>query len=595
MPLLATALLSGQEQPQVPQPVQPTAQEPNAQPQGGQEAVPVTVGGIVRNAATGEPLPRALVQIEGDADTAALTDTQGRFELPGVPAGPQTMRVRKPGYADRPYATEDVGFEGAGPAHNVLVAAQMPDLDFALTPNSAIFGRVELATGDPGQGISLTLLKQVVRNGRAVWAQNGIARTNGEGAYRFSGLPSGVYVLSTQPSLESDPAVTAVAPGAKVAREGYASVFYPGAREFSGATRIRLTDGQQAEANLLLTPEPFYTVTATAILPNGRVFDGNGSEQSITSSGQALAAALLNSANSQLAYTTQFDPKNGSIQANLPYGTYTLFVAAMDSGESHLDKNEKSIGKVASPEGFQGFAEFSVDSHALDNLTVPLFPQINWPIQLRVVRTNTSPVQIEANQGLQNLATVTVMMAGDAPMSHDGTDSISQPSGPELLEMGGPPFGPHWISTQVDDRSLCVDSFTAGTINLAREPLNVALGASPPPMELTLRDDCAKLTLDLPPALSEFLPGDEPFYTVYIVPDFDTTVDIPPMNLHASSGASLTVDGLAPGSYHVYVFDEPVHLEYRNPDAIAALPKPGQAVTLTAGETSELVLEVPER
>jgi len=42
--------------------------------------------------------------------------------------------------------------------------------------------------------------------------------------------------------------------------------------EFSGAARIRLAPGEQAEANLALTLEPFHTVTATAISPNGKQF-----------------------------------------------------------------------------------------------------------------------------------------------------------------------------------------------------------------------------------------------------------------------------------------------------------------------------------
>jgi hypothetical protein len=166
-------------------------------------------------------------------------------------------------------------------------------------------------------------------------------------------------------------------------------------------------------------------------------------------------------------------------------------------------------------------------------------------------------------------------------------------AGLDLLQLRSTGPGPHWLSTEVNDRNLCVDSFNAGAINLAREPLNVALGSSPPPMELTLRDDCAKLALTLPPMLSQFLPGDEPFYTVYIVPDFDTTVDIPPMNMHPSSGATLTVDGLTPGSYHVYAFNHPVRLEYRTPAILAALPTPGQAVMLSAGATTNLTLEIP--
>jgi hypothetical protein len=91
-----------------------------------------------------------------------------------------------------------------------------------------------------------------------------------------------------------------------------------------------------------------------------------------------------------------------------------------------------------------------------------------------------------------------------------------------------------------------------------------------------------------------FVPGEEPFYTVYVVPDFDTVQDIPPMTVHPSSGPTLTLDGIAPGSYHVYTFDSPVHLEYRNPAALAALPNAGQAATVVAGSTSSMTLEVPE-
>ncbi len=177
----------------------------------------------------------------------------------------------------------------------------------------------------------------------------------------------------------------------------------------------------------------------------------------------------------------------------------------------------------------------------------------------------------------------------------DDIDISSVVIGADLLELSRFTLGSEWLNTEINNPSLCMDSFSAGGANLAREPLTVAPGTSPPPMELTLRDDCAKLTLTLPSALADFLPGEEPFYTVYVVPDFDTTADIPPMTVHPSSGASLTVDGLTPGSYHVYTFNEPVRLEYRNQAALAALPTAGQQVTLSPGTTGNLGLEVPGR
>jgi hypothetical protein len=95
--------------------------------------------------------------------------------------------------------------------------------------------------------------------------------------------------------------------------------------------------------------------------------------------------------------------------------------------------------------------------------------------------------------------------------------------------------------------------------------------------------------------MAAMAPGEEPFYTVYVVPDFDSTADVEPLTLRASTGGALTLENLTPGSYHVYVFDAPVRLEYRNPSALAALPNPGQTVTLSPGVTSNLVLEVPGR
>jgi hypothetical protein len=112
-------------------------------------------------------------------------------------------------------------------------------------------------------------------------------------------------------------------------------------------------------------------------------------------------------------------------------------------------------------------------------------------------------------------------------------------------------------------------------------------------LTLTLRDDCASLKVSLPPDADVSAAGDEPYYTIYVVPDFDSTTDITPVVLRPSSGGSITLDGLTPGSYHVYAFASPVDLEYRNPEALAALPHPGQTVTLSPGAPSSLVVEVP--
>jgi hypothetical protein len=111
-------------------------------------------------------------------------------------------------------------------------------------------------------------------------------------------------------------------------------------------------------------------------------------------------------------------------------------------------------------------------------------------------------------------------------------------------------------------------------------------------MSLTLRDDCASLKLSLPTELLTPAAGEEAAFTVYVVPDFDSTVDIPTLTLRASSGGALMLSNLTPGSYHVYTFAAPVELEYRNPEALAQLPNAGQAITLDPLSTGTLTLEV---
>ena len=574
--LLASSPLAAQVQDR--QPDQPTNPYGTAR---------IAVQGVVRNSATGDPLPRALVQIEGDANTGSLTDGEGRFEIPGVPAGPQIIRVVKPGFRDRPYAAEETGLQAEGPAHSVLVAAQMPDLNFALVPNCAIHGHIELSTGDPADGIGVSLLKNVVRFGRTVWVQVTSTKTNGEGTYRFGGLPEGVYAVYTEPTLESEPAVSVLAAGsaANVARSGYASTFYPDARDLSGATRIRLSGGSQAEANLSLALEPFYPVTAVDAAQTNTPGTTKGSQ-----AGNYLAT-VMDASGHLLPYPAQYDEATHSLQASLPDGTYVLVVHARLANSFRTTVSSSSGRQVHRAAALVGSVEFTVAGHPVIGLRIPLGTQPLALVHLRLIHNSDSPNAISANDA-SNLVNLTLDPAGGVPLN-TGESVWSMDNGPDAITFTAQP-GSYWLTAYVQRKGLCAGAFSAGSFNLAREPLALSLTTGPPPMELTLRDDCGTLSLNLPATLSAFVPGEEPYYTVYVVPDFDTVQTIPPMTMHPSSGPTLNLDGLTPGSYHVYVFDSPVHLEYRNPTVLAALPNPGQQVTISRGSHRQSNVEAPE-
>jgi hypothetical protein len=80
---------------------------------------------------------------------------------------------------------------------------------------------------------------------------------------------------------------------------------------------------------------------------------------------------------------------------------------------------------------------------------------------------------------------------------------------------------------------------------------------------------------------------------VYVIPDFDSTQGVVPQTIRTSTGGRVTLTGLSPGSYHVFTFDRPVALEYRNPAVLAALPS--QTVSLEPNADADVMVEVPQR
>jgi hypothetical protein len=552
-----------------------------------------TVHGVVRNSASGEPLPRALVRIEGDASTGTLTDGDGRFEIPGVPLGSQEIEVIKPGFLDQAFsgvgANSEVqqfilAFTHGG--HSILVAAEMPDVVFTMSPTNSIHGQIQLSTGDTAQGINVMLLRLEMHDGRAVWQADSTTKTNSDGAYRFGGLADGVYAVYTEPALESEPATNLVETGhdGAVAHKGYASQFYPEARDVGGAAKIWLRSGDQAQADLVLTLEPFQAVTATVLLPGGR----RSAEASPDQAGMSFSPELMDGQGHQLSYTALYDQATHTVQANLPDGAYSLLVTVTQAGSAARVGGSRSASAVTESAPLLGQVDFAVAGHAVSDLRIPVTLSRSSSVQVNVLRTAAQPPQRSDSTVIITLSQAGGWI-GDGMVSAFAEGSASGP-----LETSFTPPGSYWAHTNLAQKGLCEASFTAGGASLAREPLFVGPSGLAAPLNLILRDDCASLTLSLPATLAGRVIGEEPFYTVYAVPDFDSTSDVVPQTLRPSTGGTVTLTGLTPGNYHVYAFDQPVALGYRNPEALAALPNPGQAVTLSPGTASNLVVEAPE-
>ena len=542
-----------------------------------------TVHGIVRVGVSGDPLPHALVRIGGDASTGVLTDGDGRFEIAEIPAGPQEFTITKPGFLDEAEAAADsIAWNAHGYGHNVIVAAGMGDVVFMMEPANSIRGQIQLSTGDAAEGIQVMLLRRTIQDGRAVWQVTTTARTNSEGVYRFGGLTDGLYAVYTMPAMDNDAAPTLVEAGAagKTARSGYPSVFFPDARDLGGAAKIQLRGGEQTQANIALTLEPFQPVVAK-VTGSPRAGGGdNGLMQVIDARG------------SLLPYPAQYDDSTNTVQTMLPDGTYSLRAMAA-SQAFHIAATRNPSRFDATPQASHGYAgevSFTVAGRAVGNLRLPMVPTSSSAVQVSVSRgANREGRQGEGSADPRVF--VTVSQTGGW-LADGMVNSYAEGPASGALQPTGVAAGSYWVHTNLASRTLCESSFTAGGASLAREPLVLGIAGSAAPLMLSLRDDCAKLTLSLPGSVA-YSAGEERAYTVYVIPDFDSTQDVVPQTLRTSTGGRVTLTGLTPGNYRVYAFDRPVALEYRNPEVLGSLPS--QAVSLAPNADAELTLEVPQR
>ena len=455
----------------------------------------------------------------------------------------------------------------------------MGDVVFTMIPLNSIEGTIQLSTGDVAEGIQVTLLRHTVQDGRVVWQTEASAKTNVEGAYRFGSLPDGLYAVYTEPAMDSNAATNLVETGSgnKVERNGYASTFYPDARDLAGAAKIHVAGGEHAQANISLMLEPFHTVSAAATMPK----TGSGAAEDI-------AVQVMDSQGHSLPYPAQYDADNAYRAGGSARWSVYLSGKSADECPSRLSsRNGETMNMAsASPRFIRGEVTFAVAGRALSGLQIPISELGSNSIQVIMTRNPNGSAQT-GDPRIYVTLTQTGAWLGDGMVG-----AFAEGSGLAPLQTQHPPPGSYWVHTAIASKTVCESSFTAGGASLAREPLVLTSAGTTAPLVLSLQDDCAGLTLSLPGSVG-MAAGEEPFYTVYAVPDFDSTEDVVPQTLRQSTGGRVKLTGLTPGSYHVYTFNRPVALAYRDPAVLASLP--GQAITLATGADAELTVEVPQR
>ena len=493
------------------------------------------MNGTVVNSVTGEPVARALVRVYGVAQRSAFTDSEGHFQIDGLPAGSTNIDLQKPGYSNQ---------QGYG-TNRVIIGANTGTVVLKLSPLGAIFGRVLDIAGQPIENVPVRLIGRFVREGRQRWELVGSSESDEDGRFRFPNLVPGSYYLAAGPG--SQRGVRLLAHDEKP-KTGYPSLYYPNAPDLSSASPIQLVAGQQAEADLSIPVVPVYHISGTLTLPGSLPEQGVGLQ-------------IFNQSGEGLSIPTRLHLDTGTFDIDaIPAGSYIL--KAISHGGNQALRAETHVTVAAN----------------LDNVALVLAPVPLIPITVRMESRNAS--NLDSPRGTQPPVSVslisTAMLASGA-----GSTFVQQGAGQQIMALQNVEPG-KYTANVMSWGPWYVQSAQCGPTNLLSDDITIAPGHTYP-IEVVLRDDGATLTGNL-----KHQGVDDTPITFLVVPQPTGKRGIKVSQTSQQGG--LTMNGLAPGDYLVFAFDHVDQLEYANPDALQPYASQATPITLSANQETHVVV-----
>lgn len=479
---------------------------------GANDGATYSVSGIVQNSVTGEPIPRALVQLGSESPKAVFTDSGGRFEFDQLRGGMILMaNARKPGFL----SPNEVDSTATLPL--VHTGPDAPPLTLKLIPESVIFGRALKPDGEPIGYLTVQLFSVEVLEGRRKVVPMNSTQTNEDGEYRIAGLKPGTYYLQAGPRFLTTWIGT---PGARAREAAYRPLFYPGVSDLSSATPLQVSAGQQLQADLSLNPDPVFRISGTLAGmppsdPAGEVFP---------------RVTVLPRDNRTSAMPVQADSGN-EFHAKVPAGSYII------------------RADIDTPQGpYGGDLPVTVQSD-MSGLNLMVGPAPELRVEVSVQRTRAEPNPRNRTLDQVNAHFISQDLKG-ATFENAFSGGVVRGLEPGVYAVEITPLNPE----------LYVDSAQCGGVDLLRDNLMVGVGT--PPIRVSLRDDGGTLVGNI--ASDGHGPGRSA--TVLIIPDRA------PKQIRATVGAvggQFVSPKLAPGDYTVVALDRVNGIEYTNPEVMS--------------------------
>jgi hypothetical protein len=485
------------------------------------------VDGAVTNAITGEPIPRARINLNsGGISYAAASDSAGKWSISNAACGMGQINVSRPGFllgGAVPRNRQAMPFQPL----NLASGSPVHDLRIKLTPQSVIVGKVLDDQGDPVMGAQVSVLASRVIEGRARFQPSGAGITNDLGEYRISNLPRGRYLVCARSNQNNG---IQPANAATLAAENC----YPGPPEAGASSAMEIPPGRESKVDFTLNQILAVHVRGTITgLPEGRGIGIN---------------LIKRGVNSDFGGNVPGAVRDGKFDFRVTPGSYMLTADYFESGKRLMARVPVDAG-----------------TSDIDNLSVHLDNGFSVSGTVRVESSSGHPAPGQINVNLRPSENVngTGQVKWEADRTAFAINDIV-PGSYRLDVFAQPPF-------YVKSATLAGQDMLRGEISLS-QPAG--------PIDVILRDDGGSIEGDVIGADSQPVPS-----AILLLRS-----DGRAANANLQTGGHFKLQNLAPGDYTIYAWDDVSAVEYANPDWMRRYAGSGVPATVNPNQNTQVKL-----
>jgi len=521
---------------------------------GAAKNLSFTIAGVVVDAATGNPIPRAELTLQIRSDEVAVTaDASGKFLFDHLEPGKYPLFARAPGYSSQGLNQHGSFFTGVAVGNGL----DSEHIVFRLHPQAVVYGKVTDERGEAVRNASVWILSPTKDTSQRSFTSH--TQTNDLGEYRLAGLLPGKYVVavSSQPWYAQIAFRYATGQPSDVQRQlrdfgrgsdgkldsaldvVYPLTFYPGVTEERSATELNLHEGETQQADIPLRAVPSIHLRLTNLPPDQAASPRIG----VTQRSFGLVGLGVPMGVAQIA--------PGEIEvAGLPPGDITLSLIPQDGDWRKAQQLEVNAGGEATVDASKTSPVASVSGRIVtqDPAAVP---------EAGAVRLLSSSRR------------------SFAAVKKDGTFSF-----PPLS------LGSYEILLNLADPPKYIQKISASGASATGHRLVIASAGD------------VQLTIAVSPGVAQ-ISGTAILNTrpvdgvlVLLLPESAEDVDSDLRMDQSNSDGSFVLANITPGKYRLLAIQDGWDLDYRNPAAIKPYLAKAQSLQIAPNDTGRLTVEV---